>query len=99
MRHYLQSNEHMTAWLDITKGRDGTIRKLIPITAYYDKLTICEGFFGNGNNEAPTGKEKETDAREQDNDDLESIYRDTVDAGAMQKSSSTRADGDEENAD
>lgn len=35
-------------WLEIAKGRDGTRRMSIPITAYYDRLTIEEGFFGNG---------------------------------------------------
>lgn len=32
-------------WLEIAKGRDGTRRESIPITAYYDSLLIEEGFF------------------------------------------------------
>lgn len=35
-------------WLEIAKGRDGTVRKVLPITAHYNQLTITEGFMTNG---------------------------------------------------
>jgi len=45
MKDYCKLQNTWPAFIEITKGRDGTTRGDIPVTAYYDKLTVGEGFF------------------------------------------------------
>ena len=44
-REFCHASNNWPIYLEITKGRDGTQRADIPITAYYNELTMKAGFF------------------------------------------------------
>ena len=59
---YFKTINTQVYWLEIAKGRDGTIRRVLPITVHYNQLTIDEGFLGHGLDGNIYKKEETTDA-------------------------------------